>query len=92
MGPAIPAADSALKSGSAENLLNILENEVRTGLHERFTSALKKKNYDLNDVDAGREFGKAYVKFLHYVEPIYQAAAKKNETNYEQQGLSDPYQ
>ncbi len=37
---------------------------------------MKKKDFKKNDVDAGREFVEAYVPFVHYVEALYDAAAK----------------
>ena len=37
---------------------------------------MAKKKFDSNNVEAGREYVKAYVEFIHYVERIYQAASK----------------
>jgi hypothetical protein len=34
------------------------------------------KDFDKANIKAGREFVKAYVEFLHYVEPIYDTATK----------------
>lgn len=73
-GPAIPAADKALEDGSAEALVRLLTGGVRHGVHARFHRALEKKNYDNQDVGAGREYINAYVSFVHYVENVYQAA------------------
>lgn len=47
---------------------------VEEGLRGRFQEALAKKNFDRNNVEAGREYVDAYVVFIHYVERLYQAA------------------
>lgn len=71
LGPAIPAADKAIESGSPKDLVKFLQDAVHNGLHPRYMNTLQKKNFDPNDVNAGREYVKAYVEFVHYVEKIY---------------------
>jgi hypothetical protein len=73
LGPAIPAADESIEEGSAEKLLKLLTDEVHKGLHQYFQEVISKKNYNLNDIDAGREFIEAYVVFVHYVERLYES-------------------
>jgi hypothetical protein len=73
LGPAIPAADKALQTGSEEPLLKLLTEAVQDGVREHFEAANGKKTYDKNDVEAGRKYVQAYVPFLHYVERIYEA-------------------
>lgn len=77
LGPAIPVADLAVETGSAKQIVELLNNAVYSGLHQRFVKVQKLKNYDKNDVEAGRDFVKAYVEFLHYVEPIYEIAVSE---------------
>lgn len=74
LGAAIPAADKAIEDGSAEPLLKLLTGAVHDGLHELFYNVLTKKNYNKDDVEAGRLYVKVYVEFVHYVERIYEAA------------------
>jgi hypothetical protein len=74
LGPAIPAADKALESGSAEALVKLLTEAIEHGVQARFQHAVATKNFNRTDVAAGREHVKAYVEFLHYVERVYQAA------------------
>ena len=74
LGPAIPAADKAVDTGSAKDVLKLLNDAVHNGLHQRFVKVEKLKDFDKADVKAGRDFIKAYVEFLHYVEPIYEIA------------------
>jgi hypothetical protein len=82
LGPAIPAADKALETGSDEALVELLTDEVRTGLQKRFKEAIEKKKFAPNDVAAGREFIEAYVTFIHYVEGLHEVAEKKISGHY----------
>lgn len=79
LGPAIPAGDKALETGSAEPLLKLLTDTMHNGLHETFTEAKTKKNFTKDEVEAGREYVQAYVTFIHYVEGLYEAAKKPAE-------------
>jgi hypothetical protein len=74
LGPAIPAADKALREGDPGSLHQLLVEAVSHGLSEHFAEALSKKNFDPNDVEAGRAFVKAYVEYIHSVEAIYARA------------------
>lgn len=74
LGPAIPLADHSLISGEVDSLVQLVTDEVRKGLADRFKHAVKTRNYETADVDSGREFVRAYVAFIHYVEGVYNAA------------------
>ena len=76
LGPAIPAADKSLQTGSDEALTQLLTDEVREGLHKHFKEVIDKKKFAPNDVAAGREYIEAYVTYIHYVEGLYEAAAR----------------
>src|SRR5512146_3244430 len=71
LGPAIPAADRALESGSAEPLLKLLTELVQKGTQEHFKDAIAKKDFSRDDIEAGRAYVKAYVEYVHYVERLY---------------------
>lgn len=73
LGPAIPAADQALENRSVEPLLKLVGEKTREGIREHFNEASGKANFDKNDLDAGREYAKAYVEFVHYAERLYEA-------------------
>lgn len=79
LGPAIPAADNAVSSGSPKELIKFLMDEVHNGLHPLYMEVLKKRNFDPNNVNAGREFVKAYVEYVHYVEKIYQLTSGNSQ-------------
>jgi hypothetical protein len=74
LGPAIPAVDKALEDGSVGPLLKLLTDRAREGVLEHFKHAVAKKNFNKDDVEAGREYVNAYVVFIHHVERLHEAA------------------
>jgi hypothetical protein len=66
LGPAIPAADRAIETGSAAPLVKMLAEAAAHGVQERLRRALEAKRDT-------REFVTAYVELLHYVEGLHQA-------------------
>lgn len=76
LGPAIPAADKALETGSDEALKRLLLDEVQDGLHRHFEAVVAKKNFAPDDIAAGREYVEAYVTHIHYVERLHEAVEK----------------
>lgn len=83
LGPAIPAADEALEKTSVEKLQELLQTALREGIERYFREALAKRNYQADDVEAGREYVRAYVEFVHYVEGLYGAASGETESHAE---------
>jgi DNA-binding transcriptional MerR regulator len=74
LGAAIPAADRSIESGSLEEVERILLHAVRDGLRERYQKVMQAREFDPDDVAAGRAFVAAYVPYLHFVEVIHAAA------------------
>lgn len=74
LGPAIPAADKAVATGELKPVFTLLSDAVHSGLHARWDAVVKSKSYQSGNIEAGRKYVDAYVKFLHYVEPVYNAA------------------
>ncbi|MBK6335577.1 MAG: hypothetical protein IPF60_07325 [Betaproteobacteria bacterium] len=74
LGPAVPAADRALKTGSACALVKLLVDAVSAGVHARFHTAAERQRFDPNDVTAGRSYVEAYVPYVHYVERLWEVA------------------
>lgn len=69
--PAIVAADKAVETGSSDALKKLMGKKFTKEVEERFNSVIKAKNYNPEDVKAGREYVKAYVSFVHHVEESY---------------------
>lgn len=75
LGPAVPAADRALKTGSPDALVKLLVDAVSAGVRTHFRAAVERQAFDPNDVAAGRSYVEAYVPYVHYVERLWQAAS-----------------
>lgn len=74
LGPAIPCADRSLETGKADALIKLITDAVKEGVEERFNRVMATKNFNVDDVEAGREYVEAYVTYTHYVERFYEAA------------------
>lgn len=66
--PVVKAADEAIALGSDADLLPMAPEERRAELDERFQAALAIKDFDVDDVAAGRRYLAAYVCFFKYAE------------------------
>ena len=75
LGPAIPAADMAIKEGSVEPVVKLLTGAMQQRLREHFREVVSTKAFNASDMSAGRAHVKAYVEFIHYVERVYEALA-----------------
>lgn len=81
-GPAIPAADKALESGSTEAVEKLLSEAMREGLQEHFHAVMNHKKHAPDDVAAGRRYVEAYVPYVHYVEALWEAATRAPQGHY----------
>lgn len=66
--PVVEAADEAIVLGSNADLLPMVPEERRAELDKRFQAALAIKDFDVDDVAAGRRYLAAYVSFFKYAE------------------------
>ena len=82
--PAIEGADRALETGSVNEVVTLVADRAAVGIRERFALAQKRQKHADDSVAAGREYVKAYVEFIHYVEQLHLditgAAAEKEQT------------
>lgn len=74
LGPAIPAADMALKDGSIEKVIRLLSDTIEHGIRHRFHEAYARIAFAPDEVKAGRAFVTAYVPYIHYVERLWRDA------------------
>jgi hypothetical protein len=72
--PALESADRAIDSGNLDPVLERLTADVQHAVHRAFTEVMAKKDATPTDVSAGRAFVDAYVRFMHLIETIDQAA------------------
>src|SRR5665647_3377103 len=68
VGGEVAAADEAIAQGSDSDLLPMVPQERRAELDKRFHAVLAIKDFDVDDVAAGRRYLAAYVSFFKYAE------------------------
>lgn len=66
----IEAADIAIAENSLDPIYAHLDEAKNPKIKEYFTDLQSKKNYDINDLKAGREYVAVYIHFIHYVESL----------------------
>lgn len=86
LGPAIPAGDKALETGSVDPVVKLLTDAVQKGLREQFKVVISKTDFSKDNVAAGREYIEAYVEYIHYVERIYEASKEPAKGHYPEPG------
>ena len=69
--PAIDEADRALETGSIDEVVAGATKHVDAGIRERFARARSARAHAEDSVAGGREFVRAYVDFIHYVEHLH---------------------
>jgi uncharacterized protein DUF6448 len=72
LGPVIPIADKSLDARSTAELLKLFPAAVHLEIEARFQEALKRRQFKTHDVAAGRDYVRAYITFMHYVEELYE--------------------
>lgn len=85
LAPGLAAADKAVETGKLEPVKTLLTNSVQQGLQERFETLTARKKFQPNNVDAGRDYVESYVKFIHYVDGVYQMS-KNGPTGHAEEG------
>jgi hypothetical protein len=72
--PIVKVLDDAIDTGSSTKLLAEVPTASRTDIEKQFAKLMELKRFEVNNVDAGREYVKNYVTFIHYVEKLYEGA------------------
>ena len=70
-GPAVPRAEKAIETGDATDAIGFILHTIEEDLQQRFKRVMSWKNYDVDDVKAGREFVQAYIEFVVYSHHLY---------------------
>jgi hypothetical protein len=66
--PEVVAADAAVEAGTIEPLRGLIPDERWPELEKRFAVVLGKKGFDVDDLDAARDYVASYVHFFKYAE------------------------
>lgn len=73
--PVIVMADTALKEGSADEMIRKISEHMGTVMRRKLDRAAEASKHKDDSVEAGREFVAAYVDYIHYVENVHAAIA-----------------
>ena len=84
LGPAIPAADEAVRVGSVEPVNRLLTAALQERLREQFGEVIATKTFTSDDIAAGRAYIKAYVEFIHFVERLYDSSMAATHGHFEE--------
>jgi hypothetical protein len=86
LGPAIPAADKALRDANVEPLINLMTTTIQDRIRDHFNETFTKQKSSKDDLDAGRAFVNAYVEYVHCVETLYETATRPIHGHYDDTG------
>ncbi len=78
-GPVVPRAEKALESGNPKEVIDFVTHAGHEELEARFNRAMAKKNYDIDDVEAAREYVQAELGFVLFSHGLYAAITGKGE-------------
>ena len=76
----ILAADKSITLGNLSPLNDLVPENKWGELKKRFEKVLLLKNYDVNNIAAGRKYIEAYVRFFHFAEGEDEHTQSKLET------------
>jgi len=64
----ILAADKSIETGDLTPLIELVPEEAIPELKERYAKAMSLRNFDVNNVEAGRAYIESYVQFFKFAE------------------------
>ena len=67
----IAAADRAMESGEGDDLVAHVSEAAARALRTRYERVMELRDYDPEDVEAGRRYVHAYVEYIHFVERLH---------------------
>jgi hypothetical protein len=72
-GPVVPRAEKAIENENPKEVIDFIVHTVQEEMTERFKVAMSKKKFDIDNVDAGREYVQAELGFVLYSHGLYAA-------------------
>lgn len=70
-GPVVPKAEKAIETGDPKEVIRFINHTIEEELQRKFQIVYLKKNYNENDVAAGREYVHAFIGFVVYSHQLY---------------------
>jgi hypothetical protein len=75
-GPVVPKAERAIETGDPSEVIGFVGTAVEDDLRRRFEAVMRAREYDPDDVAAGRAFVQAFLGFVVYAHHLYQSVAE----------------
>lgn len=89
IGPVVPKADLAVETGNPKQIIEFLTHILHEDLHERFEHIMAKKDYDVNDIHAAREYIHAMLGFVIHTHNLYTTMRSGNGHGEEKLGTHE---
>ena len=70
-GPVVPRAEEAIETGNPHEVIGFVLRTVEEDLEHRFRDIMAKKQYGVDDVEAGRAYVQAFLNFVVYAHHLY---------------------
>jgi hypothetical protein len=70
-GPVVPRAEEDIEKKDPTETVEFLKNMVEEETRRNFQEVIRKKNYDLNDVEAARNYTEAMLHFVLFSHHLY---------------------
>lgn len=70
-GPVVPKAEKAIDTGDPKEVIHFINLTIEEELQRRFKLVYSKKNFNEDDVAAGREYVHAFIGFVVYSHHLY---------------------
>lgn len=79
VGPVIPRAEKAIKTGNPKEVIDFLTDVTRGEIQRRFDNMMAKKDHDENSVEAARDYVQAMLGFLLFSHHLYKYIQSSSE-------------
>jgi hypothetical protein len=79
-GPVIHKAEEAIETGDKNELEEYLIEFIRESFDTRFEAVITKNEYDLNDVEAARDYVNSKLEFILFTHKIYKHVENANRS------------
>ncbi|MDI9436727.1 MAG: DUF6448 family protein [Euryarchaeota archaeon] len=70
--PALTLAEEALKKENSLDLINFMVSFMQEDIQTRFEDVLSKKDYELKDIESGRDYISSMQDFIRYLDKLYE--------------------
>jgi hypothetical protein len=84
-GPVVPRAEKSIEKEDPQEVIDFLNHTIHEELKRRFQKIMAKKNFDVDNIPAAREYVQAELGFVLFSHSLYAAITGKGE--HEEEGM-----